>query len=633
MFTAGGGIYITKTLRKPFMKKFFHHIFKRKLLPLYFLFPILALMTFFLFFSGKDAKAFDVLTKDIFQNELYGNTLNLHYTLADPESFGIARYEPTLPIYSASLGEASAAALDDYISRLSAIHKNELDDKQQYTYALLERFLSHAKENSAFPYYDEPLSPASGMQSQLPILFAEYAFRSAADVEDYLALLEQTDDYFASLLVYEQEKKAAGLLQADTSLQQVREQCYTILSKDELAQGTHFLQTTFAERLEKLLQEKKITEEDAARYKAQNDRLLSTVMLPAYESLADGLFLLMGDGSSKPTGLCASPLGRDYYLWLVKKNTGSALTIEEIKAVLYPRFEAEYQMLHELLTEREDSVSLWIQILQDNSFPLLAPEDMLADLQKRMSGDFPAFPSGIFGGDNAPSLSVKTVSESLQDYCAPAFYLTPPLDDTENNVIYINEKSTPEGLALYTTLAHEGYPGHLYQSVYSQRALRQEDQSLVRQVLSYGGYLEGWALYVEFISYDYAAALAAEQGDENAAYAYTIEKHNRNMQLCLYALLDVAIHYDGASYEKIHEVLSSFGITDIETTRHIYDYIAEEPSNYLKYYLSYLEILRLKEEARTQWGEAYSDLKFHTFFLNCGPSDFSTISEALKNQQ
>ena len=52
MFTAGGGIYITKTLRKPFMKKFFHHIFKRKLLPLYFLFPILALMTFFLFFFG-----------------------------------------------------------------------------------------------------------------------------------------------------------------------------------------------------------------------------------------------------------------------------------------------------------------------------------------------------------------------------------------------------------------------------------------------------------------------------------------------------------------------------------------------------------------------------------------------------
>ncbi|MDE5679950.1 MAG: DUF885 domain-containing protein, partial [Lachnospiraceae bacterium] len=158
----------------------------------------------------------------------------------------------------------------------------------------------------------------------------------------------------------------------------------------------------------------------------------------------------------------------------------------------------------------------------------------------------------------------------------------------------------------------------------------QDDENPVRQVLSYSGYLEGWALYVEFISYDYAAALAAEQGDEDAAYAYIIEKHNRNMQLCLYALLDVSIHYDGASFEQIQQVLSSFGITDLETARHVYDYIAEEPSNYLKYYLSYLEILRLKEDAQEKWGEDYSDLKFHTFFLNCGPSDFSTISEALK---
>lgn len=612
------------------MKKTFHSLFSKKLLPLYFLLPILSLLTFFLFFSGKDAKAFDNLTEEIFQNELYGNTLNLHYTLANPENFGIERYEPMLPIYSADSGAQSEAALTGYITSLSAINRNRLEDEQQYTYKLLSRFLSHTQESSAFPYYDEPLSPASGMQSQLPILFAEYAFRSVEDVEDYLALLDQTDEYFGSLLLYEQEKKAAGLLQADTSLQQVREQCYTILSKEELAQGTHFLQTTFDERLQKLIQDGKITQSDAEQYKAQNDRLLSTVMLPAYESLADGLFLLMGDGTSTPTGLCHSPKGQDYYLWLVEKNTGSALTMDEIKAILYPRFEAEYMELHELLSAKEDSISLWIQILQDNSFPLFTPEDMLADLQQRMRSDFPAFPSGLFAADAPPSLSVKTVSASLQDYCAPAFYLTPPLDDTENNVIYINEKTTPAGLALYTTLAHEGYPGHLYQSVYSQRTMNQDDENPVRQVLSYSGYLEGWALYVEFISYDYAAAMAAEQGDEDAAYAYIIEKHNRNMQLCLYALLDVSIHYDGASFEQIQQVLSSFGVTDLDTARHVYDYIAEEPSNYLKYYLSYLEILRLKEEAQEKWGEDYSDLKFHTFFLNCGPSDFSTIAEALK---
>ena len=227
-------------------------------------------------------------------------------------------------------------------------------------------------------------------------------------------------------------------------------------------------------------------------------------------------------------------------------------------------------------------------------------------------------------------MAVKEVSASLEDYCAPAFYLTPPLDDTENNVIYINEKSTPQGLELYTTLAHEGYPGHLYQAVYSQRNMLSNEENPVRQIFWYGGYLEGWALYVEFISYDYATELAMEAGDIDAAYAYQIEKHNRNMQLCLYALLDVAIHYDGASYEQVHEVLGAFGILDADTTRRVYDYIAEEPANYLKYYLGYLEILRLKEAAKEQWGDEYSDLRFHTFYLDCGPSDFTTLKEALE---
>lgn len=628
-------------------------LFSKKLIPVYLLLPVLIVITVLLFSLESDTRTFDALTETIFKEELSGNTLNLHYTLAHPENFGIAHYTPVLPCYSAEGQMQSGQELAAYIDALTAIDCEKLEGNQQYTYTLLSRFLKQTMEGNAFPYYDEPLSPSGGMQSQLPILLAEYTFRDAQDVEDYLALLDQTDEYFSALLVYEQEKKDVGLLQADTSLEQVREQCYTILSKEELAQGSHFLQTTFSERLDKLLAQGLITEDDAATYIANNNRLLTTVMQPAYETLGDGLFLLMGDGTSTPTGLCNLPQGQAYYEWLVKENTGSALSVEEIKELLYPQFNAEYTTLHDMLAASDDSVSMWIKALQGNSFPLSSPEEMLTDLQTRMSADFPAIPADTTSGSaplsgsadveaqstlpntslftaSLPSLAVKEVSPSLEDYCAPAFYLTPPLDDTENNVIYINEKSTPEGLELYTTLAHEGYPGHLYQAVYSQRTMLSNEEDPVRQLFWYGGYLEGWALYVEFISYDYAAELAMDAGDTDAAYAYQIEKHNRSMQLCLYALLDVAIHYDGASYEQVHEVLGAFGILNADTTRRVYDYIAEEPANYLKYYLGYLEILRLKEAAKEQWGNEYSDLRFHTFYLDCGPSDFTTLREALE---
>lgn len=617
-------------------------IFSKKTLPVFILLPILLLITLLLFFSkeniseenfsnenfslGNDSRIFDSLCKTIFEEELSGNTLNLHYTLAQPEDYGIEHYPPVLPCYQPGNGEASMQRLEEYIETLEKIDVMQLSKEQQYTYALLSRFLAESQRGSLFAYYNEPLSPAAGMQSELPILLAEYTFRSKTDVEDYLTLLDQTDEYFASLLIYEQEKKDAGLLQADTSLQQVREQCYSIISEAELANGTHFLQTTFKERLEVLLAEGIITQEEAAKYVSANDRLLATVMQPAYEDLADGLFLLMGDGTSQPTGLAYLPLGREYYAWLVGRNTGSALSMEEIKALLYPHFELTYSRLHDVLQE-ENAIEIWL--MNQDDFPLFDAEDMLADLRARMEGNFPSLPGTSLLSSAEPGLELKSVSPSLQEYCAPAFYLTPPLDDTENNVIYINEKNTPQGLNLYTTLAHEGYPGHLYQSVYSQRSMQKQSGAPVRQLLWYGGYQEGWALYVEFLSYDYAAALAAEQGDTDAAFAYTIEKYDRDMQLCLYALLDVSIHYDGAPYEQVQEILGVFGITDTDTTRRVYDYIAEEPSNYLKYYLGYLELLRLKDAARTKWGEDYSDLRFHTFLLDCGPSDFATLQEEL----
>ena len=610
----------------------FKSFFNKKFLPLYLLVPILFLLTFILFYSGRDNRNFNKLTETIFKQELTGNTLNLHYTLAYPDDYGISHYNPTLPCYSKEEQLQTAQEIDNYLNNLQNINIDKLNDNNQYVYNLLNRYLQHEKEGNAFPYYGDVLSPSSGMQSELPILFAEYTFRTKQDVDDYLALLDQTDEYFQSLLDYEKEKKDAGLLSADSSLKQVQDQCYTILSGNELDTQTHFLQTTFQERLQILVNQQEITEDESLAYQTQNNRLLKTVMKPAYEALADGLFLLMGDGTSLPIGLSSRPDGKAYYEWLVKKNTGSDLSIREIKALLYPQFDDTYEALRQLLLSKDNAVEIWSDIVEQDPVLLFTPDEMLANLQAQMKTDFPPLPSKGLTAASIPGLSVKSVSLSMQDYCAPAFYLTPPLDDIENNVIYINEKSTTGGLSLYTTLAHEGYPGHLYQSVFHQLTIQKQDISPVRQILWYGGYQEGWAVYVEFISYDYAASLAEKQGNSDAAFAYQVEKMNRNMQLCLYAILDVSIHYDGATYEQVDQVLSKLGINNPTATRNIYNYIAEEPGNYLKYYLGYLQILKLKEEAEKLWGNEYNDLRFHTFFLNCGPSDFTTLSESLEQK-
>lgn len=600
-------------------------IFQKKNFPFLLLIPMFLFLGILYLANGKDTRAFHSLTDSLLHEELDENTLNLHYTFADPKEFGFEDYTVSLPVYSKAETDSTYEKQRIYLDNLHKIHPANLSDTDENTYYLLENQLSHSLCGLPFLYYDEPLSPSSGMQSQLPVLLAEYTFRSVGDVEDYLKLLDQTDEYFASLLVFETEKKAAGLLQSDLSLSKVRTQCDTILCKEDLDAGTHFLQTTFEERLQILKDQNLITDKELQKYREENNRLLRYVMLPAYEQLSDGLFLLMNDDSSLPEGLCHKPQGREYYEWLTKSLTGSERSMEEIKAMLYTRFDKSYRLLSQALNNNPTSSMMWMQAITEDTFPLHSPEEMLLDLQTRIQKDFPDLPEGNAG------FTVKEVADSLSPYCAPAFYLTPPLDDTDTNVIYINKSEEKSGLELYTTLAHEGYPGHLYQSVYSNRLFLKENADPARALLSYPGFQEGYALYVEFLSYDYAADLAGENGNPDLAYGYEVEKYNRDMQLCLLAFLDVSIHYDGATPEEIYKVLCSIGITDYATAENVYTYIAEEPANYLKYYIGYLEIENLKEEAAKLWGENYSDLNFHRFLMENGPADFAYLREKLHN--
>lgn len=581
----------------------------------------------FLLGSRRDEKLFQQTTAQLFEEEMKSSTLNMHYNLAQPDRFGIDDYDAVLPVYSAQKQLASLSSTQNTLDALAKLDESKLSDQDAFTYRLLERSLQNSLQMSSYTYYDEPLSPSSGMQSQLPILLAEYPFRTKRDVEDYLALLDQTDEYFASLLQFEQEKAAAGLLMPASSLEKVKKQCDTIVSKKELEAGTHFLQTTFQERVQALQDKGILTETEAAACLAQNERLLTTVVQPAYEALADGLFVLE-DSSIALAGLAAKPQGKEYYKQLFISETGSYRPVEEITQLLTARFQEECQAIRTIATEHPDVVQR-LSSEEFAVFPYGNAEEMLADLQARMEGNFPALPD-VDSASALPTVTVKAVSASLEQYTAPAFYLTTPIDDTDNNVIYINQKNSPTGLELYTTLAHEGYPGHLYQTVYSNRTLLQNQENMARQLLWYGGYLEGWALYVEFTSFDYASELMQEQNREADAVCVQLEKHNRSLQLCLYSLLDIMIHYENASYSQVAKVLQSLGVTNTASISAIYTYITEEPCNYLKYYVGYLEILELQKAAKTQWGEAYSDYAFHKFFLDCGPSDFTSLGEQLR---
>ena len=104
-------------------------------------------------------------------------------------------------------------------------------------------------------------------------------------------------------------------------------------------------------------------------------------------------------------------------------------------------------------------------------------------------------------------------------------YFMPQIDNLDINSIYINSAGT-DSSDLYPTLAHEGYPGHLYQTQY----FASTSPSLIRNVIKPGGYIEGWASYVEVHSYEYA-------GDNTLLNS--LVQCNYALILCLYAKGDI----------------------------------------------------------------------------------------------
>lgn len=569
----------------------------------------------------NDSRRFQKLSEELFYSDLSGNALSLHYTLAYPENYNF----PEEVIFSSyqSNDDYGQSDLSDALDKLSKISPERLNEEDAYAYHLLERYLNLRLSGIPYHFYSEPLSPASGMQSSLPILLADYTFRSEKDVENYLKILDQTDTYFDGLIQYEKEKAAEGLFMSDFAAEEIIEQCDKIMDDDSLSLGSHFLHTTFEERLSEMENEGLITREQKDNWLSENDRLLTTVMEPAYQEVADAFLILKGSGTNE-MGLCYFPEGRAYYEYLLASTTGSSRSIPEIKTMLFHDFQQNYAAMIDLLKSHPELSDLSSDIL--SAFPYSEPEEMLADLKQRITEDFPPLPETEEGFD--PSCTIKSVSSSMQEYSSPAYYLTPPIDDMTENIIYINHKNTPDALTLYTTLAHEGYPGHLYQTVYSQLYLNQQNAPCIRYLLYYGGYVEGWALYVENMSYSYAQSLVQDSSPTCAAW-YEACRLNRNIQLCMYSLLDIAIHYDGATFAQVQAILKKIGVNDPATAASIYQYIVEEPVNYLKYYLGFLEFLSLKDTAMDLWGDEFNLQRFHKFILETGPSDFQGLNEKL----
>ncbi|MCC8059649.1 MAG: DUF885 domain-containing protein [Clostridiales bacterium] len=537
---------------------------------------------------------FDEEMDELFRSEISSSLINLHYLLKDPSSRGIPGaenlYEPiTLDAVDESLTQRAELS-----ARLESFDPAQLRENQRLTQLILQSMLNTETLADGLELYAQPLEPAIGIQSQLPILLSEYIFYQKSDIDDYLSLIAGLDEYYQQILAFEQQKAEAGLMMSDTSIDHVIESCEAYL----LVPGDNFLIDTFAERLETL---PGLTTEEKNAYIEQHAALLESDFVPAYQLLIDGMRALKGSGSNE-LGQSGFPRGKEYYRYLVYAATGTS-----------------YSSVEKLLADMEDTVAdclretsallranpELLQEIDNYRHSVTDPANIMEALKEFSQDEFPALP--------ACNYALKNVPAALEHSLSPAFYLISPLDDYQNNVIYINQSSRYDSYDLFSTLAHEGYPGHLYQNVYFHTSC----DSDLRRLLSFTGYAEGWATYVEQLSYTMDPALRPELGRLLAA--------NAMATLGIHACLDIYVNYLGWTKEQVSDYLAHYFEPSDTLVDDMFYAMVDTPSNYLSYFVGCMEIQDMRRTAEKTLGDRFSALEFHTFLLDMGSAPFDVI--------
>lgn len=538
--------------------------------------------------SAGQNRQFRQFTKQLFCQELSSNTISLHYTLKNPKEYDIRENEVTFGTFPTD-NKNLLAAVENLEEVLKTFDYNKLSVENSLTYDVLKCYLNMTERDAEYILYDEPMGLVSGVQTQLPVILSEYPFYEQYDVDTYLQLMKTTPEYFASLLKFEQKKSKAGLFMSDKMAEQVIEQCKAFRDMGE----NNYLYSTFAERVCTVTS---LSDKQKSDYIQKNARMMKEYVLPAYDNLICTIEKLKGSGKNEQ-GLCYLPKGKDYYEQVVEASTGSTRSVEEIRDMTRRQMTEDLEAMERVMQNSEREVNAAIP---------QNPVSILQDLQTKILTSFPKLPDTTY--------EVKYVPKAMQEHLSPAFYMIPAIDAYNENVIYVNEAQIGNTMALFTTLAHEGYPGHLYQTVYFANT----NPDPIRTILNFGGYVEGWATYAEMCSY-YLAPLTKDQA--------TLLQKNSSIVLGLYTLADIGIHYDGWSREDAIAFYKKYGIGDEDNINRIYDLILGSPGNYLKYYVGYVEFLELKKDWVKEYGSQASQKEFHKAVLDVGPAPFKVVEK------
>ena len=540
---------------------------------------------------------FDAFLEQEFVDAVTSEYLALYIYVSDPQQYGIDKAKIPVNLGARNTLESrkqNREEIERSLRGLKSFRREQLDPKQQDSYDIYLFYLERAQALSQekFDYFDDSFSD-TGIYTQLPTMFADFRLHTEQDIADLIGLMEDTRPYLQSCITFAKMQQEKGMLSVNCDA--VMEYCSGILKE-----GEH------SAVLESIKSGIDALEIDAAKkrdYQEEMAQVFRTSFLPAYQDLMDAMADLKAKGA-QPKPLAEMPSGKEYYEALLQYSVGTAAPLFQYKLKLEAGLGAALADMYQILS-REGTLERFISA--DLSTGYTDYRVMLGDLEQLIKGHFPDIGDVEYTIEPiAPALAVNTIA---------AYFNIPTLDGSEPELIKVNTtraSASITDLETFMTVAHEGFPGHLYQYGYMRKNLK--DQPL-RQIYAISGYTEGYAKYVEALAAGYLEL------DSELVELYCL---NAMASGYITILADVGVHGEGWTRQQARDFLMKSGIPEGSFDA-IYEQIVANPGIFLPYYGGQMEFSQLRKQAEETLGSDFDEVAFHEEILRYGPVSFDFL--------
>ena len=563
----------------------------------------------------------------------YVNKITLQLTADSPEILTQLGFIDNTPFdfHSGKLDDQTKAHEDEVLARLrktrAGLDKygpDGLAGQELITWKTTAWFLDDLIRQGEFEHGGYRVNQISGVTVDTPRFLTDaHVIKNERSVERYLSRLAEFGRVLRETKVRVEDDRAAGVIPPDFVIDQSLVGMRAFIA-DGAAKNP--LVTTLPAKLDKI---GSLTPGERQAYVRRAEELVASEVIPGYQAMI-ALFEDMRPQASHDAGIWRIPDGDRIYAAALQSSTTTSLSADEIHALGLSEVERiELEMVAILDAQGIQGSTLAERIEQLNTAPAqnfpntdAGRAEAIAYLHQINDRVMAAAPKFFLTIPPQP-LEIVRVPEYSQDSSPGGYYNPPALDGSRPGRFYINQKDTADNpkWKLPTLMIHEGAPGHHFQ-LSAQQLIK--GVPMLRKVLPFGAYAEGWALYAERVA-------KVDMGFYDSDPLGDLGRLQAEMFRAVRLVVDTGMHAKHWSREQaIEYMVAKTGMTEAEVTREIERYVVW-PGQATSYKVGQLAMLRMREQAEKELGPKFDLRGFHEVVLMNGSMPLAVLEDVVRD--